>query len=194
MSGMRSLNGGRKIGFHGRRTARGTGLQIAAGVLGMVFLGMVGAAPLARADTVDTLKAAIDAAHREAGCPPLQLDSRLTEVTDRAVHEVHGWVTHTGTFLPVEDSTVMSVLRKADYKTVKARMLSGYADDLTGGRGSYEDKAVKSAILQGLSFEVLGDCSYTKYGMSALSDDGSQGSPSTAPRSFTITSAILASG
>jgi len=73
-------------------------------------------------------------------------------------------------------------------------MLSGYADDQTGGSGTYADKAIKATILQGLSFEALSDCAYTKYGMSALSDDGSQGAPSVAPKSFTVTSVILASG
>jgi hypothetical protein len=170
------------------------GIRTAAGIVGTVLVaGLCGAVP-AHADTLDGLKAALDAARSEAGCPPFQLDPKLTEVTDRTVHEVDGWVSHSGTVLPIEDSTVMAAIRQANYKTVKARMLSGYADDQTGGTGSYDDKAIKATVLQGLSFEVWSDCSYAKYGMSALSNDGSQGSPSTAPRSFTITSVIVASG
>lgn len=178
-----------------RRGTRAPGSRgVTVGVMGVAMVAVFCSVPTAYADTADVLKAALDAARSEAGCPPLQLDPKLTEITDKTAKEVHGWVTHTGRFLPTEDATVMAVLRKADYKTLKARMLSGYADDQTGGPGSHEDKAVKATVLQGLSFEVFGDCSYTKYGMSAISDDGSQGSPSTPPRSFIATSAIVASG
>ena len=191
MTDVRSSSNGVIVGDRWRRRARP---RAAAGIAGTVVLAAVcGVAP-ARADSVDALKTALDAARAEAGCPPFQPDPKLTEVTERTAHEVQGWVSHSGKVLPIEDNTVMAVLSAVNYKTVKARILSGYADDQTGGTGSYADKAIKATILQGLSFEVLADCSYTKYGMSALSDDGSQGSPSIAPKSFAITSVIVASG
>lgn len=193
MTAKSSLSKRRQGAFPWPNRAYGIGGRVPAGLIGAVLLVAVSGVVPAHADTVDVLKSAIDAVHREGGCAPLQWEPRLAELTERTVHEVQGWVTHTATSLPVEDTTLMSELRRLDYRTLKARMLSGYADDLTGGAGSYQDKAIKATILQGRSFDVLGDCSYTKFGTSALSDDGSQGWPSTPPKSFAVTSVVLAS-
>jgi hypothetical protein len=83
-------------------------------------------------------------------------------------------------------------MREAGYNTNKARLLLGYGDYRVGGAGDNEAKAVKATVLQGLGFGTLSDCSYTKYGLSAINDDSSQGWPSTAPRTYTVTAVVVA--
>lgn len=155
-------------------------------------------APTSTADTTEDLKAAVDAARSATGCPPFQFDAILNEVSQRAVRESDGWVSHTGKVLPVSDTNVQGVpsvtqaLRDVGYNPSKVRMLSGYGDANTGGHGGNETKAVTAVVLQGLGFEVFSDCGYTKYGFGALSNDSSQGWPSAAPRSYSVTAVVVA--
>jgi hypothetical protein len=157
-------------------------------------------APTSAADLTTRLKSAIDAARSDAGCPPFESDRVLNDVSQRAIREVAGWINHTGTVIPPEDTglipanSIPAVLIKSGYTPLKARLLNGYGDYLTGGNGDNDAKAIKAAVLQGMSYEVFSDCTYTKYGFSTLNDDGSQGSPSSIPKSFTVTLVIIAGG
>jgi hypothetical protein len=83
-------------------------------------------------------------------------------------------------------------MREAGYNTNKAKLLLGYGDDRMGGAGDNEDKAIKVAVLQGLGFEAIPDCGYTKYGFSAINDDNQGGWPSTPPRAYSVTAVVLA--
>jgi hypothetical protein len=103
------------------------------------------------------------------------------------------YVRHTARFLPTtSDSDLLRVMRESGYNTAKAKLLAGYGDYRTGGTGDNEAKAIKGTVLEGLGFEALPDCTYTKYGVSAINDDSSQGWPSTAPRTYTVTAVVLA--
>lgn len=154
--------------------------------------------PTAAADTATALKAAVDEARIVAGCPPLQLDSVLNDVSQRAVRESDAWISHAGRFLPVSDTNVQGVpsvtqaLREVGYNPSKVRMLSGYGDARTGGPGDNETKAISSVVIQGRGWDVFSDCGYTKYGFGALSNDSSQGWPSTVPRSYSVATVVVA--
>lgn len=171
--------------------------HVALGITATATLAIV-FAPTSAADLTTRLKSAIDAARSEAGCPPFESDPVLNDVSQRAIREVAGWINHTGTVIPPEDTglipanSIPAVLIKAGYTPLKSRLLNGYGDYLTGGTGDNEAKAIKATVLQGLSLEVFSDCTYRKYGFSALTDDGSQGSPSSIPKSFTVTLVIVA--
>jgi len=148
-------------------------------------------------DQAANLRAAIDAARMDGGCPPFQSDPVLNDVSDRVTHDVDAWVNHTGKALPVSDTivpgvpTVTQALREKGYSPSKVKMLSGYGDNRTGGRGNNETKAIKAALLQGEANVVFSDCQYTKYGLSAMSDDSPQGWPSAPPRSFFVTTVTI---
>lgn len=155
-------------------------------------------APTSAADVTTSVKSALDAARAEGGCPPFESDPVLNDVSQRVAREVAAWVNHSGNVLPPEDTgllpdnSIPAVLIKSGYTPLSARLLNGYGDYRTGGGGDNDAKAVASLVLQGLAFEVFSDCAYTKYGFSAQSGDGSQGWPSSIPRSFTVTVAIMA--
>src|SRR5271156_4307261 len=57
-------------------------------------------APTSAADPTAHLKAEIDAARSESGCPPLQLDPVLNGVSLRVAHEMDDYVRHSSSFLP----------------------------------------------------------------------------------------------
>jgi hypothetical protein len=158
-------------------------------------------APTSAADPTAHLQAEIDAARSESGCPPLQLDPVLNAVSQRVAHEVDDYVRHSSRDLPTSgegppvalaSGGVLRVMRESGYNTTKAKLLVGYGDYRTGGAGDNEAKAIKGTVLQGLGFEVLPDCTYTKYGVSAINDDSSQGWPSTAPRTYTVSTVVVA--
>ena len=94
--------------------------------------------------------------------------------------------------LPSGSGGLLQVLRESGVGTNKARLLSGYGDYRIGGPGDDEAKAIKAAVLQGLGFQVLPDCTYTRYGLSAINDDSSQGWPSSAPRTYAVTTVVVA--
>jgi hypothetical protein len=158
------------------------------------------AAPSA-ADPTTHLRSEIDAARSDEGCPPLQLDPILNDVSQRVSGEVDDYVRHAAQELPTSGEIdllptgaggVLRVLRERGYHTNKVRLLSGFGDNLTGGSGDNETKAIKGLVLEGSGLDVLSDCTYTRYGVSALNDDGSQGWPSTASRAYAVTSAVIA--
>jgi hypothetical protein len=104
------------------------------------------------------------------------------------------YVKHKARALPITgDPELLRVMRESGYNTAKAKLLSGYGDYRTGGAGDNEAKAIRGTVLQGLGAEALTDCTYTKYGLSAINDDDiSEGWPSTAPRTYTVTVVVLA--
>ena len=78
---------------------------------------------------------------------------------------------------------VFHVMREAGYSTTKAKLLSSYADYRVGGTGDNEAKAIKGAVYKAWVLKCF-PITYTKYGVSAINDDGSQGWPSTRPRTL----------
>lgn len=158
-------------------------------------------ASTAAADPTTHLKSEIDAARSESECPPLRSDPRLNNVSQRVAHEMDDYVRHAATSFPTTGENdllstgaggVLPVMREAGYNTNKAKLLLGYGDDRMGGTGDNEAKAIKVAVLQGLGFEAIPDCGYTKYGFSAINDDNQGGWPSTSPRAYSVTAVVLA--
>jgi hypothetical protein len=158
-------------------------------------------APTAAADPTAHLKSEIDAARSESGCPPLRPDPRLNNVSQRVAHEMDDYVKHTATSLPTTGENdllstgtggLLPVMREAGYNTNRAKLLLGYGDDRMGGTGDNEAKAIKVAVLQGLGFEAIPDCGYTKYGFNAINDNNQGGWPSTPPRAYSVTAVVLA--
>lgn len=167
-------------------------------------------APTSPADSTSQLKNEIDAARSEAGCPPLQTEPILTDASQRIAEQASAWVNHTARELPVADyadraitlhpdgpRTIQSFLRELGYNPAELRLLQGYADHTTGGRrnasADNETKAIKGAVLEGKALDVFANCRYVKYGLATINDDGSQGWPSTVPKSYSITAVIVAS-
>lgn len=195
-----------RIGDCGKAPAQGgvpdekmTLLKRMAAAVATPVLVAVTFAPLSMAqDSTANLKAAIDSARSEAGCPPFQEDSLLTTVSERSAQETTAWITHTGRTLPLLDTRIQGLpnlteaLREKGYNPRKAKMLAGYGDYRTGGPGDNESKAITATVLQGQGNEVFSDCTYTKYGLSAAGNDGVQGWPSTPPRSFFVTTVTVA--
>jgi hypothetical protein len=163
-------------------------------------------APTSAADSADptaVLKSAIDAARSDSGCPPLQPNSILTSVSQRVAGESSDYITHTARSLPTSGENdlvptgtggLARVMREFGYPTNRAKLLVGYGDYRTGGPGDNEFKAIKAAVLEGLGFEALTNCTkYTKYGLTAINNDQSpQGWPSTVPRSFSLAVVVVA--
>jgi len=159
-------------------------------------------APTATADPTADLKAGMDAARSETGCPPLVLDPILTAVSQRVAGEMSDYVAHTATSLPTTGDNdllptgaggVLPVMRQAGYNTNNARLILGYGDHRMGGSGDNQAKAVRATVLQAQGFEAISNCEYSRYGLTLINhDDISQGSPSTAPRTFSATAVILA--
>lgn len=180
------------------KLATGTALSITATAVLSTLL-----APTSVADPTTHLKSEIDAARSESGCPPLQSEPRLNNVSQRVAHEADDYVRHVATNLPTTGENdalplgtgaggVLRILREAGYHTNKVKLLQGYGDDQMGGTRDIEAKAIRATVLQGLGFEALTDCGFKKYGLSAVNDDGSQGSPSTPPRTYVVTAVVLA--
>jgi hypothetical protein len=119
-------------------------------------------APPAAADPTANLKSQVDSARGSTGCPPLQRDPVLDGVAQRANRETEGYVAHTARFTPLEDPT--QALRDLGYKARKTQLLAGYGDV----DGDFEDKAIRGAVMQG--YDVIPDCTYTKYGVAVLSN------------------------
>lgn len=160
--------------------------------------------PSSAADPPGTLESLLDAARAEDGCPPLQLDPVLNNVSHRVAGENADYVAHSPRsrtlptsgeipLLPTGSEGLLHVLREAGYNTNKTRLLIGYGDDSMGGAGDRNAKAVMSAVVEGKALGALSDCAYTRYGFGAVDNaDISQGSPSTPPRPFSLISVIVA--
>jgi hypothetical protein len=173
------------------KVAKHVALSITATTVMPLFL-----APISTADPSTHLRSEIDVARSDAGCPPFQSDPFLNDVSHNIAEQTDEYVRHAARFFPpaadTGDAALMRVLRESGSKIVKARLVAGYGDPNTGGPGDNESKGIKGAVVEGLAYGVFSDCGYTKYGFSAINDDSSQGWPSTAPRTYTVTTVIVA--
>jgi uncharacterized protein YkwD len=131
-----------------RRVSLALSSALAAAVLAM------SSAPPSVADSTANLQSKVDAAR--GGCPPLQPDPALAQVAQRADFETHSYIEHTARFEPFEDP--MPVLHDMGYNASKAKLVAAYGDT--------EDKAVHGVIV--LGWQVIPDCTYTKYGLDAF--------------------------
>jgi hypothetical protein len=116
--------------------------SVVAAIVGITF------APRSLADATATLRSMIDSAR--GSCAPLQLDSVLTGVAQRANRESQLYKEHGARFEPFEDHAA------------RAKMLSGYGDT--------DSTAVRGVVLFG--WDSIPDCAYSKYGVDALAGDG----------------------
>jgi len=144
-----------------RHVGRGHARPRRRGQLGMCMAAIafttvgVSMAPLAVADSTDSLRAAVAAA-RGTACGPL----RSNPVVDQAAEAVNGttdkWINNASRADPETDA--LSVLKDLGYGGSKAAILSGAAGN--------DGDAIKAALLQG--YAKIPDCSYADFGVSAL--------------------------
>lgn len=160
--------------------------------------------PPSAAEPPGSLGSLLDAVRAEYGCPPLQVDPVLNNVSRRIAGENADYVSHSPRsrtlptageipLLPTGTEGLLQVLREAGYNTNKTRLLIGYGDDSMGGGGDRNAKAVLSAVVEGKALGALSDCAYTKYGFGAVNNaDISQGFPSVPPKPFSLISVVVA--
>jgi hypothetical protein len=122
----------------------------------LAVVAAVALAPMTLADNVDDLKTQVDATR--GGCPPLQPDTVLDGVAQRANAETKSYIEHTARFVPFEDP--MPVLRELGYPAGKAKLIPGYGDE--------QSKAIHGVTVQG--WQAIPDCSYTKYGLNVFTN------------------------
>jgi hypothetical protein len=136
----------------------------------------VSLAPTSTADATANLRSRVDSSHGAAGCAPYEPDPVLEELAQRNTAETDTYLGHTARLAPFENTLnkpLMDLLRDKDYNASKAYLLVGY--------GHNEADSINALLLQGA--EYLPDCTYTKYGVNALTND-SQG--------YVLTAVILA--
>ncbi len=146
------------------RFTRGAGVLTLAAAAAYSALSV---APPAAADQTATLANMIAGAR--GNCAPLQADSVLTSLAQRATRETEQYQKHLARFEPFEDP--MPALRDLGYSTPKAKLLAGYGD--------VDQKAMDGVVLFG--WNTIPDCTYTKYGVDVLQSDG-----------FTVAAAVFA--
>lgn len=171
-------------------------------IISTMAISVLFCAPPASADPTTHLKSETDAARSESGCPPLKLDPVLNTISQRIAHEVDDYVRHAATttlpttgeidLMATGSGGLLKVMRESGYSTNKAKLLNGFGDQNVGGPGDNEYKAIRSLVLEGLSFEALPDCGYTKYGLSAINDNNTQGWPSSPPKTYSVAVVVLA--
>lgn len=127
-------------------------------------------APLVMADPVSTLTSAVDTVRSASQCPPLQSDPLVERAAQMATQATSDYISHRSAAVPFTDP--MPALKTIGYTGSTALLLSGY--------GTSEADAVHGLILQGR--ELIPNCQYTQYGVSATRDDGG----------FNLTSVVLA--
>jgi uncharacterized protein YkwD len=117
-------------------------------------------APQAMADPVSTLTSAVDTVRSASQCPPLQSDPLVERAAQMATQQTSDYVSHRSAAVPFTDP--MPALKTIGYTGKTALMVSGY--------GTSEADAVHGVLLEGR--ELIPNCSYTQYGVSATRDDG----------------------
>jgi uncharacterized protein YkwD len=127
-------------------------------------------APPAMADPLSTLTSAVDSVRSASQCPPLRSDPLVERGAQMAMQATSDYISHRSAAVPFTDP--MPALKTIGYTGGKALLLSGYGTD--------EADAIQGVLLEGR--EVILDCSYTQYGVSATRDDGG----------FNLTSVVLA--
>ncbi|MUL64542.1 hypothetical protein BOO86_08725 [Mycobacterium sp. CBMA 234] len=115
----------------------------------------VSMAPVAVADSVDTLRAALVAA-RAVSCGPLQSDPRVERTALEVNESTDKWINHDARTEPEADA--LPRLKDLGYGGSKAAILYG--------AGATAADSIKVVLLQG--YRDIPDCSYTNYGVSAL--------------------------
>jgi uncharacterized protein YkwD len=124
----------------------------------------------AMADPRSTLTSAVDSVRSASQCPPLRSDPLVERAAQMAMQATSDYISHRSAAVPFTDP--MPALKTIGYTGSKALLLSGYGAD--------EADAIHAVLLEGR--EVILDCSYTQYGVSATRDDGG----------FNLTSVLLA--
>jgi hypothetical protein len=117
-------------------------------------------APAATADRLSSLTSAVDTVRSASSCPPLQSDPLVQRASQMAMQATSDYISHRSAAVPFTDP--MPALKTIGYTGGKALLLSGY--------GSNETDAIHGLVLQGR--ELIPDCSYTQYGVSAARDGG----------------------
>jgi uncharacterized protein YkwD len=127
-------------------------------------------APAAAADPLSSLTSAVDSIRSASQCPPLQSDPLVQRAAQMAMQSTSDYISHRSAAVPFTDP--MPALKTIGYTGSKALLLSGYGTD--------ETDAVHGLVLQGR--ELIPNCAYTQYGVSATRDDAG----------FNLTSVVLA--
>jgi uncharacterized protein YkwD len=117
-------------------------------------------APAATADPLSSLTSAVDTIRSASSCPPLQPDALVQRAAEMAMQATSDYISHRSAAVPFTDP--MPALKTIGYTGGKALLLSGY--------GSDETDAIHGLVLQGR--ELIPDCAYTQYGVSAARDGG----------------------
>jgi uncharacterized protein YkwD len=117
-------------------------------------------APPVMADPGSTLTNAVDTVRSASQCPPLQSDPLVERAAQMASQATSDYISHRSAAVPFTDP--MPALKTIGYTGSKALLLSGY--------GTSEADAMHGLILEGR--ELIPDCSYSQYGVSAVRDDG----------------------
>jgi hypothetical protein len=117
-------------------------------------------APQVMADPVSTLTSAVDTVRSASQCPPLQSDPLVERGAQMATQQTSDYVSHRSAAVPFTDP--MPALKTIGYTGKTALLVSGY--------GTSEADAVHGVLLEGRN--LIPNCTYTQYGVSATRDDG----------------------
>lgn len=112
-------------------------------------------APPAAADTVDKLRAAVDAA-RAASCGPLRDDPIVAQAADEINRSNDVWLDQGARAVPVPDS--LPLLKDLGYGGSRSTTLYG--------AGKNEADSIRALVLQG--YLKIPDCSFSDVGVSVL--------------------------
>lgn len=137
--------------------------RVAAGLAATVSLAIL-FAPMSTADVTADLRSRVTSTRAAHGCPPLQSDPVLDELTVRNTAETEAYMLHVARHAPFENrlnKPLMQILQEIGYDSDRAFLLSGY--------GTNEADSITGLVLQGA--EHFPDCAYTKYGAHALRND-----------------------
>lgn len=130
----------------------------------------VSMAPPAVADTVDSLRTAVAAAHGTS-CGALQSRPVLDQAAEKVNETTDKWINNASRAIPETDA--LPLLKDLGYGGTKAAILSGAAQNV--------GDAIKALLLEG--YAKVADCSYTDFGVSTLYN---------AKKDLILTTAVLA--
>jgi hypothetical protein len=134
---------------------------VSAVVIMAVFSASLSLAPSALADSVDNLRAAIDASRAASSCGPFHSDPIVQHVAEVINKSVNDWLDHTATRAPIEDP--LPGLNELGYR--------GSRGVTFGGASRKSDaESIKAAVLEG--YAKIPDCSFTDIGVSMRQDAG----------------------
>jgi hypothetical protein len=120
-----------------------------------IAIGATVLAPPSAADTVDRLRAAVDAA-RGASCGPLRDDPIVAQAANEINESNDRWLDHASRAVPVPEA--LPLLTDLGY--------DGSAATILYGAGKSEADSIKALLLQG--YLKIPDCSYVDVGVSVL--------------------------